>query len=157
MPPAAVAVQITLVARARSETGTHRPTTVADWGMRRLPRRRKETGPASKTGKLETAPVSAVNADHHSTIRVNTRRGPMRSPSMPLGISKTAYDSVNAPITQPQPLGLIFRVVLHSRPGDGDAQAIEIHHQHQKEQKRENANSIWHSASFYRLHNMDRI
>ena len=38
--------------------------------------------------KLRAVPVSAVNADHHNTIRVRTRRGPRRSPSQPDGISK---------------------------------------------------------------------
>jgi hypothetical protein len=32
-------------------------------------------------------PVSDVNADHHSTILVNTRREPMRSARAPEGIS----------------------------------------------------------------------
>jgi hypothetical protein len=32
-------------------------------------------------------PVMEVNADHQSTMRVSTRRGPMRSPSAPVGIS----------------------------------------------------------------------
>ena len=35
-------------------------------------------------------PVSAVNNDHHSTMRVMTLRGPIRSPSQPLGTSKAA-------------------------------------------------------------------
>jgi hypothetical protein len=36
-----------------------------------------------------TVPVSIVNADHHSTMRVSTRRGPMTSPSQPEGTSKS--------------------------------------------------------------------
>ena len=35
------------------------------------------------------APVNMVNADHHSTIRVSTRRGPRRSPSQPDGTSNS--------------------------------------------------------------------
>ena len=34
-------------------------------------------------GKPDTAPVSAVNTDHHSTIRVSTLRAPMRSHQSP--------------------------------------------------------------------------
>ena len=37
-----------------------------------------------------------VNADHHKTMRVRTRRGPRVSPSQPDGISKSEYASVNA-------------------------------------------------------------
>ena len=42
------------------------------------------------------APVSIVNADHQTTIRVSTFRGPMTSASHPEGISNSAYDSANA-------------------------------------------------------------
>ena len=37
-----------------------------------------------------------VKADHHSTIRVSTRRGPFTSPSQPEGTSNSEYASVNA-------------------------------------------------------------
>ena len=40
--------------------------------------------------KPVTMPLNAVNADHQITIRVITRRGPRRSPSAPVGISKIA-------------------------------------------------------------------
>ena len=42
------------------------------------------------------APVSIVKPDHHSTMRVSTRRGPRTSPSQPEGISNSEYASVNA-------------------------------------------------------------
>ena len=35
------------------------------------------------------APVSIVNADHHNTMRVSTRRGPITSPSHPDGTSNS--------------------------------------------------------------------
>jgi hypothetical protein len=47
------------------------------------------------------APVSIVNADHQSTIRVSTRRGPRTSPSHPEGTSKIEYASANALKTAP--------------------------------------------------------
>src|SRR5262249_16167380 len=50
-------------------------------------------------------PVSEVKADHQTTMRVSTRRAPMRSPIAPPGISKMAYESVNAPTTQPDSFG----------------------------------------------------
>jgi hypothetical protein len=40
--------------------------------------------------KPHAAPVSAVKDDHHSTTRTSTRRGPIQSPSQPLGTSKSA-------------------------------------------------------------------
>ena len=46
--------------------------------------------------KPRAAAVSIVNADHQSTIRVSTLRGPFTSPSHPDGISKSEYESVNA-------------------------------------------------------------
>jgi len=42
-----------------------------------------------------------VNADHHSTIRVRTLRGPTTSPSQPDGISNSEYASANALSTTP--------------------------------------------------------
>ena len=42
------------------------------------------------------AAVSIVKPDHHSTMRVSTRRGPRLSPSQPDGISNSEYASVKA-------------------------------------------------------------
>ncbi len=44
---------------------------------------------------FQAHPVAAVNSDHQMTIRISTRRGPIRSPSQPPGISKTAYAHPN--------------------------------------------------------------
>src|SRR5579872_515418 len=40
--------------------------------------------------KFHIQPMSAVNVDHHRTMRISTRRGPIQSPSQPPGISKSA-------------------------------------------------------------------
>jgi hypothetical protein len=40
--------------------------------------------------KFHVIPVAIVKADHQSTMRIRTLRGPNRSPSQPLGISKRA-------------------------------------------------------------------
>jgi hypothetical protein len=40
---------------------------------------------------FQTHPVAAVKNDHQTTIRIRTRRGPMRSASQPPGISNSAY------------------------------------------------------------------
>lgn len=42
-----------------------------------------------------------MNPDHHTTIRVNTRRLPMRSAHQAVGISKQAYARVKALKTYP--------------------------------------------------------
>src|SRR2546423_1923062 len=44
----------------------------------------------NRDGRFHTHPVAAVKNDHHSTMRVRTLRGPMRSQSQPLGISSSA-------------------------------------------------------------------
>ena len=45
----------------------------------------------SSETKLQAHPVAAVKKDHQITIRIRTRRGPIRSPSHPPGTSKSAY------------------------------------------------------------------
>src|SRR5689334_13692081 len=46
-------------------------------------------------------PVSAVHNDQNNTMRIKTARGPMRSPSMPEGISNNAYANEKDASTQP--------------------------------------------------------
>ena len=46
-------------------------------------------------------PVAMVKADHQTTIRVMTARGPIRSPSQPPGTSKIRYASEKADMTVP--------------------------------------------------------
>ena len=41
--------------------------------------------------KFQAQPVATVKIDHIPTTRMSTRRGPMRSPSQPPGISNSAY------------------------------------------------------------------
>src|SRR5580704_17309465 len=103
----AVAVQKTLNARARSALGTQRETADVQLGNAPASPAPKRKRTASRARKLVATPVRAVKADHQRTIRVRILRGPIRSPRIPLGISKSAYAKVNAPITQPQWLGLI--------------------------------------------------
>ena len=43
-----------------------------------------------KALKLQTHPVAAVKNDHQTTMRIRTRRGPMRSAIHPPGTSKKA-------------------------------------------------------------------
>jgi hypothetical protein len=55
-------------------------------------------------------PVNEVNADHHKTILVSTRRGPMRSPSAPVGISNALYEMKKTLVTHPHAWGLMCRL-----------------------------------------------
>ena len=55
--------------------------------------KRKRT--SSIEGRLKAAAVAAVNADHHSTIRVRTDFVPSFSAHFAVGISKIAYASAN--------------------------------------------------------------
>ena len=50
---------------------------------------------------FHTQPVAAVKNDHQITIRMRTRRAPMRSPSQPPGTSKNAYAHPNTEKAQP--------------------------------------------------------
>ena len=46
--------------------------------------------------RFHAQPVATVKTDHIDTTRISTLRGPMRSPSQPPGISKSAYAQPNA-------------------------------------------------------------
>ena len=48
-----------------------------------------------------TSAVPSVNAPHHSTPRVNARRGPNRTATHPASTCDAAYPMRNALITQP--------------------------------------------------------
>ena len=89
-PLMAVAVQKTLNARARSDGGTQRETADVQLGNDPASPAPKRKRTASRVRKLVVAPVRAVKADHQRTMRVRILRGPMRSPRIPLGISKRA-------------------------------------------------------------------
>src|ERR1051325_8297316 len=51
--------------------------------------------------KLKIDPVNAVKIDHHRTIRRMTDRVPHMSESQPMGISNSAYPTMNAENTTP--------------------------------------------------------
>ena len=96
MPPTREPSSITPLARPRSRSGNHRDRLRAMFG-------KAPASPAPNRNLITTserrpcaAPVSIVNADHHNTIRVSTRRGPFTSPSQPDGTSNAEYASVKA-------------------------------------------------------------
>jgi len=89
MPPNRDPRNITPFARPRSRTGNHFENARAMFGN-------APASPAPNRNLMATsdvmpcaAPVSIVKPDHHSTMRVRTRRGPLTSPSQPDGISNT--------------------------------------------------------------------
>ena len=63
----------------------------APYSDRRPPRRRQTRSGTSGANRIRSPrPVSTVNSDHASTIRVIVNRAPMRSPIQPPGISNSA-------------------------------------------------------------------
>ncbi len=89
-PLTRVASQTVAWARSRSLTGSHVVSTRVRLGN-------APASPAPKSARVmtsdegfQTHPVAAVKNDHQMTIRISTRRGPMRSPSDPPGISNSA-------------------------------------------------------------------
>src|SRR6478735_394597 len=89
MPPTRDPKNITPFALPRSLRGNHRERLRDMFGN-------APASPAPNKNRVATsdrnpiaAPVSIVQADHHSTMRVSTRRGPAMSPSQPDGISNT--------------------------------------------------------------------
>src|SRR5262245_16757060 len=99
--PAAKPTNETLIARPCSRCGNQRETARAVFGKAPASPAPKRNRMTSSDLKPEAAPVKAVNADHHNTIRVKANRAPNRSPSQPLGISNAAYANVKALKTQP--------------------------------------------------------
>jgi hypothetical protein len=89
MPPRRDPRNSTPLARPRSRTGNHREKLRATFGNAPASPAPKRKRIATSDRNPRAAPVSIVNADHHSTIRVRTLRGPLTSPSQPDGTSKS--------------------------------------------------------------------
>ena len=89
-PPHRVHAHINDCAVTRSRAGSHALSMRVRLG-------KHPASPAPNANRIVTSdiafhatPVSAVNADHASTICVSARRTPTRSPSSPMGISNSA-------------------------------------------------------------------
>ena len=100
-PLTRVASQRIACARSRSFTGSQVVKTRVMFGNAPASPAPKSPRVIASDHPFHAQPVAAVKKDHHSTIRISTRRGPMRSPSQPPGISKTAYAQPNADSAQP--------------------------------------------------------
>src|SRR5581483_4503215 len=89
-PAQRAAVHITDCARSRSRRGSHVVNTLVRLGNAPASPAPKRKRVSHSVLRLHIQPVSAVNADHHSTTRIRTLRGPIQSPSQPLGTSNRA-------------------------------------------------------------------
>ena len=77
-------------ARSRSLTGSQVVKTRVRFGKAPASPAPNNARIATRDEPFQAQPVAAVNSDHQMTIRMSTRRGPIRSPSQPPGISKIA-------------------------------------------------------------------
>ena len=89
MPPIREPRNITPFAVPRSCAGNQRENARAMFGNAPASPAPNRNRTARSVPNPRTAPVSIVNADHHSTMRVRTRRGPYTSPNHPDGTSKS--------------------------------------------------------------------
>src|ERR1700686_697939 len=94
--PQRAAVALNPSAMGRSEGGSQELNTFANPGKQPASPAPNSSRVTSRDGRFHTHPVAAVKNDHHSTMRVSTLRGPIRSHNHPLGISSSAYVSPNA-------------------------------------------------------------
>src|SRR6266478_9982311 len=86
-PPIWLAISKTPDMLARCVGGNQRETTIDPFGKAPASPAPKQNRVIKRTERFHARPVSDVNADHHSTTRVSTRRGPIRSTKAPVGIS----------------------------------------------------------------------
>src|SRR5213080_1756228 len=89
-PPRRPLIQTIPCPKPRSTVGIHRESTLVALGYVPASPAPKRNRTVSRVAKWCTRPVRVVNADHQRTILVMTLRGPIVSPSQPLGISKDA-------------------------------------------------------------------
>src|SRR6266567_8750793 len=89
-PPSRVPIKVMPCARPRSLIGNHLEKLRDVLGKAPASPAPNKNRNVRSDAKLHASPVAIVNADHHKTIRVSTFRGPIVSPSQPLGTSKMA-------------------------------------------------------------------
>ena len=88
-------------ARSRSRDGSHVVNALVRFGKHPASPAPKSARATTSETKFQTQPVAAVKIDHQITMRISTRRGPIRSPSHPPGISKSAYAHENTENAHP--------------------------------------------------------
>ena len=88
-PPRRDPKNSTPLAMPRSRAGNHCEKLRTALGKAPASPAPKRNLMATSDLRPSAAPVSIVNADHHTTMRVSTRRGPITSPNQPDGISNS--------------------------------------------------------------------
>src|SRR5207302_10506802 len=88
-------------ARVRSWSGNQIMKALVRFGKQPASPAPKKNRAMIREARFQTYPVAAVKTDHRITTRSNTLRGPIRSPSQPPGISKSAYAQANAENAKP--------------------------------------------------------
>ena len=88
-------------ARVRSWSGNQIMNALVRFGKQPASPMPKQNRAMTREARFQTYPVAAVKTDHMITTRINTLRGPIRSPSQPPGISKSAYAQANAENARP--------------------------------------------------------
>src|ERR1043166_2603434 len=96
-PPHRALSHIIPWARPRSAAGSQIVNAFVRFGKHPASPMPKRNRQSTSEAAFHAQPVAAVNADHMSTTRISTLRGPMKSPSHPPGISNRAYAKPNAP------------------------------------------------------------
>ena len=89
-PPQRAPIHINACERVRSRMGSHKLRALVRFGKQPAsppPNRNRMT---IMEAKFHAHPVAAVKNDHHNTTRISTLRGPILSPSQPVGISNNA-------------------------------------------------------------------
>ena len=88
-----------------------------------------------------------MKADHHNTMRVSTRRGPMRSPIVPVGNLEQAVGQ-REHRRRPSPSRWVdAQLLLHAGAGDRDADAIDVGDGEEEDEESENAVAESHVAA----------
>src|SRR5205823_5250058 len=89
-PPMRLAIQIMPWALARSAVGNQREMLAELFGYAPASPAPNRNRIGSSMRTFAAKPVRVVKTDHQITMRVRTLRGPIRSPTDPVGISKAA-------------------------------------------------------------------
>src|SRR6266851_8346809 len=86
-PPQRAPIHINACARVRSLPGSQALKALVRFGKQPASPAPNKKRVATMEKWFQAPPVAAVKHDHHRTTRRSTLRGPIRSPSQPVGIS----------------------------------------------------------------------
>src|SRR5262249_20539931 len=86
-PPHRALIHMMPCARTRSAGGSQVVKALVTFGKQPASPAPNRKRVATRDAKFHAHPVAAVKNDHQMTIRIRTRRAPIRSPRYPPGIS----------------------------------------------------------------------